>query len=77
MLHMGVSLLFVAGLLMALAVIWHMIASRLDAILNALDPEGRTVQTVPVMADLSARDAMRASARAALIRSAPRQRAAA
>lgn len=77
MLHLGVSLLFVTGLLMALAVIWHMIASRLDVILGALDPMGRTAQAVPAAVQLSTRDAMRASARAALMRSAPRQRAAA
>ena len=66
MLHMVGSLLFASGLLMALAMIWHMIASRLDAIMEALDSAGRTAQAGMAVEHRSAREAMRASARAAL-----------
>lgn len=75
MLHMVGTLLFASGLLMALAMIWHMIASRLDAIMEALDPTGRTAQMGMAVEHRSAREAMRASARAALSR--PRQQRAA
>ncbi|MGF7147155.1 glutamate-1-semialdehyde aminotransferase [Sphingomonas zeicaulis] len=77
MLHMVGSLLFASGLLMALAMIWHMIASRLDAIMEALDPAGRTVQAGTLAEHRSAREAMRESARAALSRPRQQQRAAA
>ncbi|AHE54561.1 hypothetical protein [Sphingomonas sanxanigenens] len=77
MLHMVGSLLFASGLLMAVAMIWHMIASRLDAIMEALDPAGRTTQAGMTVEHRSAREAMRASARAALSRQRQQQRAAA